>query len=617
AEAYAASSGKTFIPLDSTAVTTTTTAAVTTTTLTTTTTTTTAVTTTEPAKQEPFRYGLDEWGFINDRDLLGVRDGKKYSYYLSDEDYNTMMSMLSDTEKEQIRKRMESPVYGYCYGMSVSSILGYYGAFRPSDLVSSTSHLAEIDKDNISDAVRSAVNYYQLMQYTKAIAQVTRATEGAADEKKLKPLIEALDAGKPAVLGYVYQGQGDNKIGHAVVAYDISHEAGSIPISNTENFIFDVCIRIYDNQAPSYQSHSQDLYINTNKWLWCIPMTDNPSEYSKLAVMNHSAHHSGSVTLVLTEPEIMNCCGLFGGKKPDSDDPNFKYDRACVRYVPLNGLSNHGALEKSPDGTLNAAAGIGNIRFSADMNADETIDERLAYIDSDVGFYLTPGTAQAMSMSMEYEHYLMSAKADQSEKMLFTPDAEIECKNTSGAYEMEMVIDREARAVDWHKITVSGRNGGNLKMQLEQGGKGIILSGDNLKNVAVRANTYDNEAKRTFTADYGSVRIYEIDEKTVGIAADTDGDGVYETEIPADTERQKGDADGDGKVTNKDAQMVLVAYTDSLGSGVVDLPEAAFNAADVDGDGKVGAGDAQYILIYYTENTIAGNPKTWEDLLGQ
>ncbi|MCQ2408876.1 MAG: hypothetical protein MJ065_10180, partial [Oscillospiraceae bacterium] len=64
-------------------------------------------------------------------------------------------------------------------------------------------------------------------------------------------------------------------------------------------------------------------------------------------------------------------------------------------------------------------------------------------------------------------------------------------------------------------------------------------------------------------------------------------------------------------------QMVLIAYTDSLGTGVVDLSDAVFKAADVDGDGKVGAGDAQYILIYYTENTIAGNPTTWEELLNQ
>ena len=71
-------------------------------------------------------------------------------------------------------------------------------------------------------------------------------------------------------------------------------------------------------------------------------------------------------------------------------------------------------------------------------------------------------------------------------------------------------------------------------------------------------------------------------------------------------------------ITVLNPECEISDYSDTIpGSGVVDLPEAAFNAADVDGDGKVGAGDAQYILIYYTENTIAGNPTAWEDLISQ
>ena len=86
-------------------------------------------------------------------------------------------------------------------------------------------------------------------------------------------------------------------------------------------------------------------------------------------------------------------------------------------------------------------------------------------------------------------------------------------------------------------------------------------------------------------------------------------------EVIAETAPLQGDPDGDGAVTNKDAQIVLTAYTESLGTGKTALPDDAFRAADVNGDGKIGADDAQYILIYYTGNTIAGNPVTWEALL--
>ena len=641
AESFAKQYGWDFEALEpivttTTATTTTSTTTTSTTTATTTeaVTTTTAVTTTEPSPPtEPFRCGgFNEWGFVNDRDQLGKKetaDRRPYfTYSLKDADRDKLLSLLSDVEREQIEQRLnnpEMPVGGFCYGMSVSSILAYYGTFRPDDLVSNTQYLYDINADNLNDAVRSTVSYYQLLQYTKVIEQKRRKTEKDKESNKLKPLIESLEAGKPVLLGYTFEGKRGEKSGHAVVAYGIEKSVNALPVGSTM-FRYDTHILIYDNITGNHALQN-DLYINTSSWQWCIPRTDDPksAEGAAQVIMNQSDYKSGCISLVLTEPELMNCCGLFGAETVTSDMTDEAYQNACARYAPLNGLfalGDYGITERAEDGSMNAAADEGKISFSADFfgyDGEEESSEIKASFDSVYGFYLAPksGGAQAMSVSMEYEHYLMNAAADLADRIEFTPDAEIECSGTGGAYELIMVADKEIRAIDWHKLTVSGRDGGNLKMQFQPDGSGVILSGDSLKNVAVKANSYTAEAMRTFSTNYGSVRIYEIDEKTVGIAADTDGDGVYETEIPADTERQKGDADGDGEITNKDAQTVLVAYTDSLGTGVVDLPEAAFNAADVDGDGKVGAGDAQYILIYYTENTIAGNPKKWEDLLGQ
>ena len=407
------------------------------------------------------------------------------------------------------------------------------------------------------------------------------------------------------------------------------------------NFKYDTRIRIYEN-IDGKNSYQNDMLVNSKTSEWCIPRTENPDTYegSLQIIMNNADYKSGTISLLLSEPDLINCCGLFGGTQAAADMKDQKYlklnglgnekitrgDNAIVRYAPLSGLNAYGdynVLEKASDGSLNAPSTKNKLRFSSDLSdggADGGTKEYTANFDSLYGFYLATVTdsAQDMSVSAEYEHFLMRAGAN-AKRIQFTPDAEIECLSSSGAYELSMVVDREIRAIDWHKLTVSGRDGGNLKMQLEPGGSGVILSGDSLKNVKVHANTYDADAERTFSTNYDSVRIYEIDEKTVGIAADTDGNGTYETvlEPEAEPEYLRGDADGDGAVTNKDAQTVLVAYTDSLGSGVVDLPEAAFNAADVDGDGKVGAGDAQYILIYYTVNTLAGKPTAWEDLISQ
>ena len=60
---------------------------------------------------------------------------------------------------------------------------------------------------------------------------------------------------------------------------------------------------------------------------------------------------------------------------------------------------------------------------------------------------------------------------------------------------------------------------------------------------------------------------------------------------------------------------MLNAYTKSLGTGFVDMPEADAKAADVNGDGEVSVDDAQYILIYYTKNSVAGKPTEWSDII--
>ena len=77
----------------------------------------------------------------------------------------------------------------------------------------------------------------------------------------------------------------------------------------------------------------------------------------------------------------------------------------------------------------------------------------------------------------------------------------------------------------------------------------------------------------------------------------------------------KGDYDNDGEVTAMDAQSVLVAYTEGLATGTVNMTAEQKAASDIDGDGEITAADAQYILLYFTENTVTGNPTTWDQLL--
>ena len=593
--------------------------------------TTTTMTTTTAAEQQPFRCGgFNEWGFKNNRDLLGKKEKfnnkSYYTYNLKDSDLNTILTMLSDTEREQIEKRLnnpEKPVGGFYYGMSVTAILGYYGAFNFSDLVSGADYSYDITAENINDNVRSAISCYQLLQYSKAIEQITRKTVKLGEQKKFEPLLIALEAGKPVVLGYTFEDERGGKNGHAVVAYGIQSEVNSIQI-DSKMFRYNKHILIYDNLKGGHQDE-YDLYLDTDSWRWCIPRTDDPKskEGAAQVIMNQSAYKNGCISLVLTDSEIMNYCGLFGGKSLPVHMSDAEYQNACAQYEPLNGLfamGDYGITEKAADGSMNAADDDGKISFSADFfedTAEEGINPIKASFDDVYGFYLAPksGGAQTMTVSMEYEHYLMDVRADSAERVEFTPDAEIECTKTSGAYTLEMVADKEVRAIDWHKITVTGKDGGTLRMQFIPDGSGLILEADSLKNVSIKAKSHTSEANRSFSTEYGTVKIYEIDENTIGLAVDTNGDAIYETVLEADN--LTGDVNSDSGISVEDAQLALTAYVMVMAGMDSGLTDQQLKAADINEDGDVSVEDAQLILLYYVSNTLSHQTVTWDELLGK
>ena len=77
----------------------------------------------------------------------------------------------------------------------------------------------------------------------------------------------------------------------------------------------------------------------------------------------------------------------------------------------------------------------------------------------------------------------------------------------------------------------------------------------------------------------------------------------------------KGDADRDGAVTVRDAQIVLQDYTERFAGNAPLLGTISARACDVDGDGAVTAADSQLILRYYTENKLSGGTADWDSLL--
>lgn len=80
-------------------------------------------------------------------------------------------------------------------------------------------------------------------------------------------------------------------------------------------------------------------------------------------------------------------------------------------------------------------------------------------------------------------------------------------------------------------------------------------------------------------------------------------------------ERETGDWDHDGKISNADAQSVLNVYVKSLTGNTAAMNSEQKKAADVNRDGAIDSADAQLILQYYVKNTLAGILSDWDALL--
>ena len=108
-----------------------------------------------------------------------------------------------------------------------------------------------------------------------------------------------------------------------------------------------------------------------------------------------------------------------------------------------------------------------------------------------------------------------------------------------------MVFDDE-HPTDWFAFNVNGENADSVSM--EKAKDGIVLEADNFQNVKVQANNRNYAAEVTFsTKDHSNVLVYEIDAYTIGISADNDGNGTYETLIAQSDNGVEGDINNDGK----------------------------------------------------------------------
>ena len=128
--------------------------------------------------------------------------------------------------------------------------------------------------------------------------------------------------------------------------------------------------------------------------------------------------------------------------------------------------------------------------------------------------------------------------------------------------------------------------------------------GEKAYGIRISAMNRTQKAEAVFSGDYASVLLYEIDPQTIGIAADPDGDGVYDQKI-GQSEILLGDLNADRQLSMADAVLMQQLLTENEEFTAASTNSSRF--ADIDGDGMIKKGVIvrHLILPAHTRQSIA------------
>ena len=522
---------------------------------------------TEPSREKKFVEGGDNWSFSNSRTNFGA------NYFLKDSDYKTLMNGLNNTEKEIIYDAVRNKTWdGSCYGMAVTSILASNGILKPENYENGANFIHDIPAPP-SDAVKSLINYYFMLQQTDLISSLTKQAQYETEEEKLQKLVSCLEDESPTLLSFFgnFYGSKRNQGGHAVVAYGVDYGTYSY-----NGKAYNGKILIYDNIKVDYDA-SYCLYFNSHDWKWTIPYYQLDSE-------------TGAVLGMITDDiSVLNYHGLLSGSTPANTG-------AFIAQLNSGTLNDNYALHKVSYASgkwMSSASSEDDIRPFSSLGEDSKNGDMLFALKDTKSGYMMQRTDKAgtMNLSMHYENTLMNLSASKGIEANFAPDGCIALDGENTDYELKIVLNEGELVTDWYSFSV---NGGNTDaVALEKAKNGYILSSSDMKNIIAEAYNDEEDAFVNFSTDADSVFLYEIDKNTIGVKIDSNGDGTYDKLIAQTPESITGDANLDGTVDILDVITINKAV---LGKETLTRHQNEFS--DVNQNGVPDSSDALAVLKY-------------------
>lgn len=447
-----------------------------------------------------FILGVDEWNFPNSYGYFDPDNNE--DHYMTNSDYEALVSDLSYLERDLIIKYWGSKWGGSCYGMSVLAILVKMGIIEPTIIQDGADTLYSISKVN-NDKVESLITFYHMQQKTdistaNKIQFALQSTDKQLEEIESKA-IAVSTGGSPFLLAFC-----GNKWGHAVVAYGI--ERGDYYIDSVAQK-YDSRILIYDcsNLLSPEDSY---LYYNSGTDEWYIPRY---SDASKLV-------------MACNDIAVLDCVNYEVSSANNTARLVFVGEGGY--YMNYNGsrLAINGNTDMRSEGII--------AFYDANLLADGTYgtSELTLTLPDLTGNYTVIPSAGTSEFTMYYEDTVLSVDCDTAEQIEFNSEGGVIAQGVSGAYTIAIYGNDEIAETSWNRTTVSGTNGENIS--LVQTANGIVLSGTNLQNISIETVDDNGTQITLLSTDCSSVLLTSDSESdgTPIVMLDSDGDGTYDKE---------------------------------------------------------------------------------------
>jgi len=186
-------------------------------------------------QQSALTYGEDTYDFENtDSDFFNWW-GSLWSgnYRITGDYYDVLIEGLTNSQKAEIRRQMNSNWGGSCFGMSSVLSLVRAGELDVDFFQTDADTLHDLETPRDSDTVFNLINYYQLTQFTPITAAARGNYNSVNETSNNRAVINALDeSAYPVVVGFNILDANNNRLGgHAVVAYDYTDEGSEYHVS--------------------------------------------------------------------------------------------------------------------------------------------------------------------------------------------------------------------------------------------------------------------------------------------------------------------------------------------------------------------------------------------------